>query len=304
MILLFFPEQSFLSEHFHFAYVCDTISLRWPILLKIRCRFLLHRPFFKEEFATESDNKLISDGLAHMAMRPTKNIRDFFGRLNKVNTIILDAYKGYTLTPPEAVLDANANISLVAHRAHNVALVENVVEFYLLNQFWAALPVDLRRVIKLQRMHTLDLDTAVCLATIELCSKDEARGTSQIQAVQQDEEVDGVDAVTQNCQKKFFPQNQQNKGQQNCQNFWLQNNNRNNQNLQQWRNNKPGDNFNRNKMTCIFCRKQEYQQEDCTKSINSNQPCLDCNGKSFWPKINMTKNGAPIQALQDQGFQY
>jgi hypothetical protein len=58
------------------------------------------RPFFKEEFATESDDKLILDGLAHMAMHPTDNIRDFFGRLNKVNNIILDAYKGYMLTPP------------------------------------------------------------------------------------------------------------------------------------------------------------------------------------------------------------
>ncbi len=44
------------------------------------------RPFFKEEFITESDDKLILDGLAHMAMRPTENIRDFFGQLNKVNT--------------------------------------------------------------------------------------------------------------------------------------------------------------------------------------------------------------------------
>jgi len=34
----------------------------------------ISRPFFKEEFATESDAKLILDGLAHMAMHQTKNI--------------------------------------------------------------------------------------------------------------------------------------------------------------------------------------------------------------------------------------
>jgi hypothetical protein len=100
-------------------------------------------------------------------------------------------------------------------------------KFYLLNQFWAALPVDLRRVINLQPMHTLDLDTAVHLATVELCSKDEARGTTHIQAVQPDEEEDGVDAVAQNRQKKFFPQNQQNRGQQNRHNFRPQTNYRN-----------------------------------------------------------------------------
>jgi hypothetical protein len=57
------------------------------------------------------------------------------------------------------------------HQAYKKALVENMVELYLLNQFRAALPPDLRRVINLQPMHTLDLDTAVHLATIELRSK-------------------------------------------------------------------------------------------------------------------------------------
>ncbi len=147
-------------------------------------RWTIIRPFFKEEFTTESDDKLILDGLTHMAMRPIENIRDFFGQLNKVNTIILDAYQGYTIPPPNPVPDANGNITYAEHLADNRALVENVVEFYLLNQFRAALPTDLRRVINLQPMHTLDLDTAVHLAMIELRSKDEARGTSRIQAVQ------------------------------------------------------------------------------------------------------------------------
>jgi len=177
-----------------------------------------------------------------MAMRPMENIRDFFGRLNKVNTIILDAYQGYTLAPQDPVPDANRNITmtLADHQTYKKALVENVVEFYILNQFRAVLLPDLRRVINLQPMHTLDLDTAVRLATIELRSKDEARGTSKIQAVQQEEEEDNVEAIAQNRQKKFTLSNQQNRGQKNCQNYRTQNNYRNN-NQQQWRPN-PGNN--------------------------------------------------------------
>ncbi len=129
-----------------------------------------------------------------------------------MNTIILDAYQGYTLAPQDPVPDANGNITMmhVDHQAYKKAVVENVVEFYLLNQFWAALPPDLRRVINLQPMHTLDLDTAVRLAMIELHSKDEARGTSRNQAVQQEEEEDNVEAISQNRQRKFTPCNQQN----------------------------------------------------------------------------------------------
>jgi hypothetical protein len=57
-------------------------------------------------------------------------------------------------------------MTLVDHQTYKKALVENVVEFYLLNQFPAALLPDLRRVINLQPMHNLDLDTVVRLATI------------------------------------------------------------------------------------------------------------------------------------------
>jgi hypothetical protein len=254
----------------------------------------------------ESDDKLILDGLAHMAMRPMENVRDFFGRLNKVNTVILDAYQGYTLAPQDPVPDANGNITMTRaeHQNYKKALVENVVEFYILNQFRAALLPDLRRVINLQPMHTLDLDTAVRLATIELRSKDEARGASKIQAIQQGDKEDNVEAISQNRQRGFSTN--QNQGQQdksqNCQNYQPQNNYRNN-NQQQWRPN-PGNNSNRNKMTCIFCRKQGHKQEDCRKRINANQPCLDLSGKPFWPKINLTENGAPIQSLQEQDFQF
>jgi hypothetical protein len=64
-------------------------------------------------------------------------------------------------------------------------------------------------------MHTLDLDMAVRLAKIELRSKDEAKTGSRINPVQQQEEDDDViEAVTQTPQKKFYPQAQQNRGQQ------------------------------------------------------------------------------------------
>ncbi len=163
------------------------------------------RPFFKEEFATEFDDKLILDGLAHMAMRPIENVRSFFGRLNKVNTVILDAYQSYMLTPHDPAVDGTGNhvITPADFQAYKKALVENVVEFYILKQFRAALLPDLRRVINLQPMHTLDLDMAVRLATIELRSKDEAKGSSKIQAVQQEEEEENIEAISQTRQRGF-----------------------------------------------------------------------------------------------------
>jgi hypothetical protein len=283
------------------------------ILTKIegdREQWSIIRPYFKEEFATESDDKLILDGLAHMAMRPTENVRSFFGRINAVNKVIKDAYDSNTLTPADPVADNAGNITMTAanFQAYKKALIDNVMEFNILNQFRAALLPELRRVINLQPLHMLDLNTAVRLATIELRSKDENKPPSKIQAVQQEEEDDNVEAITQNRQKKFTPSNTQNRGQQNRQNYRPQNTYRSN-NQQSWRsgsnnNSGPGNNSNRNKTTCIFCKKLGHRQEDYRKRINANQPCQDSSGKTFWPKINTTDNGAPIQALQDQDFQF
>jgi hypothetical protein len=199
-----------------------------------RERWTIICPFFKEEFATESDDKLILDGLAHMAMRPSENVRSFFGRLNKVNTVIVDAYHGYTLTPPDPVIDAatgNHIISLADFQAYKQALIKNVSQFYLLNQFRAALLPDLRRVINLQPMHLLDLDTAVRLATVELRSKDEAKAQPRIQAVQQDEEEENIEAISQNKSRNFSSyqnRNQQPNRNQSRPNFRPQSNYRNN----------------------------------------------------------------------------
>jgi hypothetical protein len=113
-----------------------------------------------------------------MAIRSMENIRDFFGHLNKVYCIIKDAHKGYMIMPPELAPDGNGKIEMAKMRAHYIARDKNLGQFYLLNHFRAALPVDLCRVINLQPMSTLDLDTAVRLAAIEARSKEEAKSTS------------------------------------------------------------------------------------------------------------------------------
>jgi hypothetical protein len=51
-------------------------------------RWTIIRPFFKAKFAMESDDKLILDRLAHLAMKQMENVLDYFGRLNKTNHII------------------------------------------------------------------------------------------------------------------------------------------------------------------------------------------------------------------------
>ena len=96
------------------------------------------RPLFKAEFAIDSDDKLILDGLAHLAMKPSENVRDYFSRLDETNNIIMDAYDSYTILPVEPVLQNQADTLLM--RAYVRECNLNVAKFFLLNHFRAGLP--------------------------------------------------------------------------------------------------------------------------------------------------------------------
>jgi hypothetical protein len=132
-----------------------------------RERWSLIKPYFKAEFAIETDDKLILDGLAHMAMKNTENVRDFFGRLNKTNNIIMEGKRQYTLLPPKPVPQANGFLDTAEDDAYYETRDKAIGKFYLLNFFRAGLPTELKRVINLQSLDELDLYTAVKLATIE-----------------------------------------------------------------------------------------------------------------------------------------
>jgi len=115
--------------------------------------WMIVRPLFKAEFAIDSDDKLIFDGLAHLAMKPSENVRDYFGRLNITNTIIMDAYDSYTILPAEPALQNQADMLLMRAFVRQRDL--NLARFFLLNHFRAGLPSELHQVLNLQNQDEL-----------------------------------------------------------------------------------------------------------------------------------------------------
>jgi hypothetical protein len=255
------------------------------------------RPLFKAEFAIESDDKRILDGLAHLAMKPSENVRDYFGRLSIVNTIIMEAYDSYTVLPIEPVLTGNVQNDTISMRAHVRASNINLAKFFLLNHFRAGLPSELRRVLNLQNEDELRLNAAVKLATIEARSREEAKCQSKIYATEVAEDTEPqIEAVRQNQNWRSSNQNQNQ--------YRPQNRNQNQQktNHQSWRQG-AGNNSNKNGQTCIFCKRQGHRQEECRKRQKANKPCLDSNGRAFWPKVNTTEN-QPTNSLEVPSYSF
>jgi hypothetical protein len=273
-------------------------------------RWTLIKLLFKAKFAVVTDNKLILDGLADMAMKNSENVHDYFGHLNKTNKIIMGSKRSYTLIPAKPVPDANGVLDPAEVDAYYEIRDEAIGEFYLLNFFCAGQPTDLKRVINLQELNNLDLYTTVKLATIESRSKEECK--SRVYTVDEDPE-DAVHTIAY-CQQRDQPQ------QQHRSNPPFRGNNRgsssgynNRNNPYSWRNpaqqnNSQGNNSNQNKQVCIFCKIPNHRQEDCQKMIAANKPCQDTSGRLFWLRINAAANNqnqpqaTPIQSFQDFQF--
>jgi hypothetical protein len=144
---------------------------------------------------------------------------------------------------------------------------------------------------------------------IESHSREEGKSSSKIFAVEDDAD-DAIDAVTFRQQKtsnqSFCGQNKNFRG-----NNRGVTGNTNRGNPYSWRNpnqQQPGSNSTRNKQVCVFCKIQNHRQEECRKPINANKPCLDTNGRPYWPKVNSAvdansgQNPAPIQSIEDFQF--
>ncbi len=74
-------------------------------------------------------------------MKQTERVRDYFGWLNKTNTIIMDAYEMYTILPAELVLANQADT--LAMRAYVRQSDLSLARFFLMNHFQASLPSEL-----------------------------------------------------------------------------------------------------------------------------------------------------------------
>jgi len=185
-------------------------------------------------------------------------------------------------------------------RAHVRASNLNLAKFFLLNHFRAGLPTELQRVFNLQNEDDLRLNAAVKLATIEARSREEAKCTSKVyatEAVEDDEPQ--IEAVRSNSKSSMYSKNNSQQPKRNQQQRPQQQN-------KSWRQG-AGNNSNKNGQTCIFCKIQGHHKEECRKRMKAKQPCLDSNGRPFWPKVNTTDNNptnnVDVPSFSFQDFQ-
>ncbi len=117
------------------------------------------KPRFRKQLGTQTDEKLIIEGLSNLAMRPSESTGELLARITNTMVIIKDSYANY-----ENKVDApghhniNGGYSVAtAIRWRNNAM-NNAIQFLEMQFFRAALTGDLRKTVAQRNPNTMTLD--------------------------------------------------------------------------------------------------------------------------------------------------
>jgi len=250
------------------------------------------KDLFKQEYAVQTNDKLILEGLSNLAMKPNETTNELLTRITRTTRVIRENFDDYDAKIPYPHNDVNGGISNNAFRRFLRQYDAMWINFFKMNLFKAALTPELRSVVAQQEQETITIKRMYQVATT---AQRELKGKSptlvnELREEENPNEEENDDVAAFN-QRGARPKNNQTGG-QNRGNF---NSGRGGyqSGFNRGSNAGYGNNGNRNGKYCYFCKIQGHRQEECRKRMRENKPCRDAQGRSYWPKVhNMEENEA------------
>jgi len=280
------------------------------------------KPRFQKQFATQTDDKLIIDGLSNLAMGLKETTGELLARITNTMVIIKESYAAYENKVEAPTQDGPGGVGYLeatATKWKNDA-VNNMLQFFKMQLFRAALPGDLRKAVAQHNQNMITLDDMYQVAT-DTQRESGSKTPRPMAAVNEDshseaEDEEDVVAAFQNRRNNQFENRakRQNSGAP-------QRNNRmsshtseaitavkkenefdredeggvaafqkrkmsytSRQNCSSINRARSGNNAYRNGKYCYYCKIQNHRQEECRKRIRENEPCKDRRGRAYWPK--------------------
>ncbi len=231
------------------------------------------KPRFQKQFATQTDDKQIIDGLSNWAMGPNETTGELLARITNTMVIIKESYAAYDNKVPEPPTNAHGlgQVGLLENTATQWKndTVNNMLQFFKMQLFRASLPGDLRKAVAQHDQTTITLDDMYQVAN-DTQRESGFKASKPVSAIQDDsqsededeEEVEDEVAAFQNKQNNQFQGQNWNQPQGSGQ--------RSNRFNSGSRNNR-----NQNGKYCFYSKIQNHTQEECRKRIKDNKLCKD-----------------------------
>ncbi len=101
---------------------------------------------FKQEYAVQTNERLILEGLANLAMKLNKTTNELLTRITRTVRVIKESFENYGAITPDPHNDINHGISNQTFRSFKRQYTAMIFNFFKMNLFKAALTPELRAV--------------------------------------------------------------------------------------------------------------------------------------------------------------
>ena len=256
------------------------------------------KPRFQRQFATQTDEKMIMEGLSNLAMKPGESTGELLARITNTMVIIKESYASYENKPPApANFDVNNGFTMPVCRQWKDDVLNNTQQFLKMQLFRAALTPELRKVIAQRDPNNMTLDDMYQITT-DTQREAGPKIKQAIAAVQPEKEEEEIAAFQKRKNKNF---NQKKSSSYTASNATTRTGYKGYSN-KYTSNAGPGNNTNRNGKYCFYCKLQNHTQDECFKRIREKKPCRDRQGRAYWPRVYITENSDLQNQGQQQGF--
>jgi hypothetical protein len=125
------------------------------------------KPLFRQEFAVQSNDKLIIEGLSNLAIKHGKTLRELINRITKMMVIIKESYKEYQDKVLQLHSDVNRGVATNTASTYLADHTTNPINVFKMNMFRVALPAEIRNIFSQQDQIEITLMRMYNIATMQ-----------------------------------------------------------------------------------------------------------------------------------------
>jgi hypothetical protein len=124
------------------------------------------KDLFKQEYAVQTNDKLILEGLSNLAMKPNETTNELLTRITRATRVIRESFDDYGAKIPYPLNNRNDGISNHSFRTFLRQYDAMWINFFKMNLFKAALTLELRSVVAQQVQETITIKKMYRVATM------------------------------------------------------------------------------------------------------------------------------------------
>jgi len=137
----------------------------WNTDKNVRLVWSDFKDLFKQEYAVQTNDKLILEGLSNLAMKSNETTNELLTRITRTTRVIRESFDEYDAKIPYPQNDLNGGISNARFRAFLRQYDAMWINFFKMNLFKAALTPELRSVVAQQEQETITIKRMYQVAT-------------------------------------------------------------------------------------------------------------------------------------------